>query len=62
MEIKTEINFEGVLSATARKLQDFLSFKKSVPEKFDFSFNSLNFPNVFNYYPTGRTETGGFGF
>jgi hypothetical protein len=26
--------FEGVLRATASKLQDFLSFKKSVPEKY----------------------------
>ena len=32
-EKNKEKTFKGVLSATARKLQDFLSFKKSVPAK-----------------------------
>jgi hypothetical protein len=33
---KLKESFEGVLRLTSRKLQDFLSFKKSVPEKLYF--------------------------
>ena len=33
MGIGAEVNFEGVSRLTSRELQDFLSFKKSVPEK-----------------------------
>lgn len=41
------MTFEGVSRLTSRELQDFLSFKKSVPEKVIFMFSLV--PQIPNH-------------
>lgn len=54
---RRDVTFKGVLSATARKLQTFLCFKKVVPLKITWSKNSIKISNSAVYLPCHESES-----